>query len=120
MRKLGHEIETLALRHLEAQGVQLVCRNFYCRQGEIDIIGLHEECLIFVEVRFRKQINYGIANYGIAEESITANKKRKILHTAQVFLNRWPQFSNYSCRFDVVAVTLQGDDYVMNWIPNAF
>ena len=115
MRKLGFKIESLALDHLTTHGFQLVCRNFYCRQGEIDIIGLQGEYLVFVEVRFRKQ-----SGYGIAEESLSTNKKRKILHTAQVFLHRWPQFSNHSCRFDVIAVTLEGSNYIINWIPNAF
>lgn len=115
MRKLGFEIETLALQYLEAEGFQLICRNFQCRQGEIDLIGLMNKALVFVEVRFRKN-----AHYGSAKESITANKQKKILHTAHYFLRHSQNLQNYSCRFDVIAVTLKMRDYVIEWIPNAF
>lgn len=108
-------METKALEHLEAQGFQLICRNFYCRQGEIDLIGLLENYLLFVEVRYRKK-----SRYGTAAESVSASKQRKIVHCAQYFLRRAPHYSKLSCRFDVIAITLEQDVLNIDWIPNAF
>lgn len=115
MRKLGYEIETKALHYLQARGFSLIVRNFHCRRGEIDLIGFHHKVLVFVEVRYRKD-----KGFGLAKESITTDKQRKIKICAQYFFIRNPRFSNLSCRFDVVAVTLKQDISQLEWIQNAF
>lgn len=115
MRRLGTEIETLALEYLERRGFQLICRNYRCRFGEIDLIGCFENVLVFVEVRYRKH-----DLFGSAAESISLRKQQKIICTAQVFLKQAIEFSKKSCRFDVIAVTLKMRDYIIDWIPNAF
>lgn len=111
----GYEMETKALEHLEAHDFQLICRNFYCRQGEIDLIGILDRCLIFVEVRYRKT-----SGFGTAAETISVTKQRKILHCAQYFLKMAPQYSNLSCRFDVIAITLLQGNLKIDWITDAF
>lgn len=115
MRQLGLEIETIALTYLEKQDFQLLARNFQSYRAEIDLIGLMEKTLVFVEVRYRKS-----KNYGHPLESVTVNKQKKIIQGAQGFLKKYPRYNKLSCRFDVVAVTLKGNDYDINWIPNAF
>lgn len=111
-RARGYLIETLALQYLTDKGIILLKRNFNCRLGEIDIIGLdngldtrldnHKHpTLVFVEVRFRKN-----KQYGGPLESIDWRKQQKLIRTAHFFLKTHPRYANTPCRFDVVAVTL--------------
>lgn len=90
-----------------------MARNFHCRQGEIDLIMRHQDCLVFVEIRLRR--GRGYAN---ALESVTPAKQQRISRCAQFFLLRHPQWHDYGMRFDVIALDrLAGEP---NWIQAAF
>jgi putative endonuclease len=52
-RRLGEAGETLACRHLEARGFEVVERNFRTRYGELDLVAADRRCLVFVEVKTR-------------------------------------------------------------------
>ena len=54
-RKTGAVYEERAAAYLIQHGFQILEKNFYCRQGEIDLIGIHGEYLVFVEVKYRKR-----------------------------------------------------------------
>jgi len=115
-QQIGSEAEDRACRHLQAQGLTLVQRNYrvaggpYRRGGEIDLI-MHtpQGTLVFVEVRARAQ-----ARQGGAAASITPLKQRRLVRAAQHYLLRWK--CPPPCRFDVVAV--EGE--VLHWWPGAF
>ncbi len=115
----GEDAEAACCRHLKSQGLKLVTTNFNCRLGEIDIIMLDKKTLVFVEVRFRKN-----NNFGGALESITAAKQQKLRHTAELYLQQNRQYEN--ARFDVVSMSKntqanhRKDNYTFDWIANAF
>lgn len=125
----GQEIESQVSTYLQKQGFQLLFRNFRCRLGEIDLIGLHQNQLLFVEVRFRRS-----TDYGGAAASVTFGKQQKLIKAARFFLLTHPKMANCACRFDVVAVTLRNQrvqenkanhhdsalDLEIDWIQNAF
>lgn len=111
---LGHAIESHVSLYLEKQGFRLLHRNFRCKLGEIDLIGLHQNQLLFVEVRYRRN-----QRYGSAAASVDFRKQQKLIKTARFFLLTHPKMANYACRFDVVAVTLK-ETYEIDWIQNAF
>ncbi len=114
----GSEIETHVSTYLQKKGFQLLHRNFRCRLGEIDLIGLHQNQLIFVEVRFRCN-----TAYGGAAASVDFRKQQKLIKTARFFLLKYPKMANCACRFDVVAVTLRHEadhELEIDWIQNAF
>lgn len=116
----GHQAETQAARHLTAHGLRLLERNARAGRGEIDLILLDGETLVFVEVRARK----GGARVSAAE-SITAAKQRKLLETAERLLAARADWRQRPCRFDVVAVSLSSDPArphqpVIDWIRDAF
>jgi len=79
--------------------------------GEIDIIALDNDILVFVEVKFRKS-----KNFGTAESMVSISKQQKIINTAHVFLQQNESYANYECRFDVVAI----NNSELNWINSAF
>jgi len=106
----GDRAEQQAERFLIKQGLQLICRNYRCKQGELDLIMSDQKHLVIVEVRFRKT-----DQYGSAAESVTHRKQSRIIAATQQYLACHP--STLSVRFDVVAIS--GNNQIQ-WIPNAF
>ena len=117
--KQGEDAEAACSRYLKSQGLKLLNTNFSCRLGEIDIIMLDKKMLVFVEVRFRKNDNFG---GGL--ESITAAKQLKLRKTAELYLQNNQQHKN--ARFDVVSMSKNNQtsenkqEYTFEWITNAF
>jgi len=113
---IGARAEQLALDHLIDYGLRCLQRNFRCRFGEIDLIMLDDDCLVFVEVRFRSS-----NRFSNAAMSIGPAKQRKIVLTASFFLSGRKRYANSVIRFDVVAIdsTAQGQ-YTIQWIKDAF
>ena len=124
---LGQWAEQTALVFLQKQHYQCVNQNYHSRFGEIDLIVKRQRELIFVEVKARSA-----GSYAQACEVISIAQRRKIIKTAQLFLQRYPSYANYDCRFDVIcfdfpqkiAKTVQPDfsklQYDLQWIENAF
>lgn len=113
-KKTGDDAETLAQHYLEGQGLRTLKRNYLCRAGEIDLIMQHRETLVFVEVRYRKN-----ARFGSATESVTSAKQKKIIRAASHWLSREKRH-NTPCRFDVLALTGEGEALRIEWITDAF
>ncbi len=114
-RTRGQDVEALAAKFLTDKGLSIIERNYQCRAGEIDLICLDNQQLIFVEVRYRKS-----AKFGNAAESVTAKKQQRILMTAQHFLINHRKLQNLSCRFDVIACRPTEISVAIDWIKGAF
>ncbi len=110
----GRWAEDQTALHLEAQGLQLVARNFRCRLGEIDLIMTDGDVLVFVEVRFRRD-----ERYGGGVESVTRNKQRKLIAAARAYLAH-ARAAERPCRFDVVSVAKRNYGPHFLWIRDAF
>ena len=115
----GEDAEAACYHYLKTQGLKLVEKNFNSRFGEIDIIMLDKTMLVFIEVRFRKN-----AQFGGALESITPSKQNKLRRTAELYLQKNAQHKN--ARFDVVSMSKSTQTstnrqlYTFDWIVNAF
>lgn len=107
----GQQAEALAAAHLQQQGLKLLSTNYRCRFGEIDLIMRDGKTLVFVEVRMRSN-----PHFGTAADSITARKQRKLLLTAQHYLQ---QHGEQPCRFDAVVMSGIMDQRI-DWLKNAF
>jgi putative endonuclease len=105
----GAEAEERAARHLQAQGLKLLARNWRCRFGEIDLILREGSTLVFVEVRAR-----GRGDYGGAAESITAAKQARLKRSAAAYLAQYNHRG--ACRFDAVLI----DADRLTWLRGAF
>ncbi len=114
-RAIGQETEALACRYLQAQGLRLLVRNFSVPQGEIDLIMQDRQSLVFIEVRYRRN-----NNFGSGAETVTHSKQRKLLASAAGYLQRNPQQANQPARFDVVSIHMENNQALINWIKNAF
>ncbi len=97
--ELGAWGETQAAKKLERAGFRIVERNFRTRFGEIDLIARKNDILAFVEVKLRKN-----KEYGSAREFVTASKQRKIRMAAESYLSCRSWAQELQPRFDVVEV----------------
>lgn len=113
-RAKGLHIEKLAANYLQQQHFSIYKTNFQCRYGEIDLIALHDDLLIFVEVRYRKN-----KSFGGASASVDQQKQQRIIHTAAEFLHQEPKMNNKDIRFDVIAVEGENAETI-DWIQAAF
>jgi len=113
---LGTTAESIAREHLSARGLSLVCANYRCRLGELDLVCLDGNVLVIVEVRLRSA-----SRFGNACESINWSKRRRIVRATQHLLMTHRELRSYPIRFDVIAF----DDAVpttagVQWIRGAF
>lgn len=111
----GKEGEELACRYITEKGFRIIERNYRFHKGEIDIIAKDQETLVFIEVKYRKTLEYG---YPV--ESITPNKVKQIRHIASAYLFE-RKIDNTACRFDVIAILeTEGRKPVIEHFFNAF
>lgn len=112
---IGASGEKLAAAYLIDQGYTILKRNFrFGKKGEIDIIALDGEVLVFVEVKSRSSLAYGPP-----EAAVTPAKQRALrrIATAYCYING---VRDRECRFDVVAIELQEKPPLIRHLINAF
>jgi len=115
-QKAGREAEEQALEHLRQHGMTLLARNWLCKRGELDLVMLDGDTVVFVEVRYRLH-----SGWGGALASVDARKREKLVFAAQYFLLKESRWSQSPCRFDVVALEGTASQATrLNWIRNAF
>ncbi|MGI9251470.1 MAG: YraN family protein [Pseudohongiellaceae bacterium] len=116
--QFGRRLETMAARFLCKQGCKLLAQNYYCRRGELDLVMLDPQGkVLFVEVRYRKNVGYGSA-----AESVAFRKQQRLRYAAAHYLRRYPRLAARPCQFDIVAFDLmEGDaEPKLSWMRNAF
>ena len=112
---LGRIAEQHAAAWLLERGLREVTRNYRCRGGEIDLVMQNQDTLIFVEVRYRRS-----SRFGSAAESVDHRKQQRLITAARHFLMRHPKHALGPCRFDVLAVTGERNNFHTDWITDAF
>ena len=114
-RKTGDYGEELACKFLKELGYEIVERNYHFGHGEIDIIARDKEILVFVEVKYRKTLEYGPP-----ETAISISKQKQIRKTAEAYLSE-KKIQDQTCRIDFIAILhLKDTKPRVNHIPNAF
>lgn len=108
----GTQAEQWAAQYLRQQGLKPVTQNYRCRFGEIDLIMRDGATLVFIEVRSRRN-----ADFGGAAASIDAHKQQRIIRTAQQYLASLANIP--PCRFDAVLMD-DASGGNMQWLRNAF
>lgn len=112
---IGRWAERWAERYLRRRGLRPVARNWSVRGGEIDLIMLDEETLVFVETRFRRNTSW---TDGLA--SVDAAKRRRIRLAARSYLDKAPQHEHRLARFDVVSLSHSNYAICCEWTRDAF
>lgn len=108
----GAQAEQWAVQYLQQQGLKLVVQNYRGRFGEIDLIMRDGTSLVFIEVRLRRN-----ADYGGAAASINGPKQQRLIRTAHQYLASLARTP--PCRFDALLMdNVNGEN--VQWLKNAF
>lgn len=111
--KLGEKGEVLAAKFLNKEGYKIVSQNYRTHVGEIDIIAIDGETLVFIEVKTRESIEYGMPF-----EAVNRSKRRKISGAALLYLKKLKDIP--PCRFDVVSICYKDGHPQFELIRDAF
>lgn len=99
-QRVGQQGEEIAANYLQQQGYQILNRNYHSRFGEVDLVAEKDDVVVFVEVKARTSVSFGLP-----EESVTAEKLAKIYDTALLWLQEHPEKSD-DWRVDVIAIQM--------------
>jgi len=100
-RLFGNQGEREAARYLKRQGYRILARQSRSRMGEIDLIALDQNTIVFVEVKTRRS-----QRAGHPSEAVDREKQRQLTRAALAWLKRRRRL-NSPGRFDVIAITWQ-------------
>lgn len=100
----------MACKYLENNGYKVIERNFEARQGEIDIIALDKNEIVFIEVKTRTNISYGKL-----VEAVDTNKQKHLIKTVEYYLYS-RNLENEFIRIDVIEIYLCKNKYKVNHI----
>lgn len=112
-QETGKSGEEIASEYLEQNGYIILERNFRCKQGEIDIIALDKEEIVFIEVKTRKN-----KHYGLASEAVNKQKKKHLMNSIKYYTyirNLQDDF----IRIDVIEIYIQNKKIKINHIKQA-
>jgi len=112
--KIGKLGEKLAIEFLQKQGVNIIEKNYFTKFGEIDLIGIENKTIIFVEVKLRFNNSFG-APY----EAVDSKKWVRLQNAAQLYLIDH-NINDFDCRFDIVSILYSKDKKKFNieWLKN--
>ena len=110
----GKQGEALACDFLKENGFVIVCQNYWSPLGEIDIVAKKEDCLYFVEVKYRKT-----EYYGTLRDAITFKKKQNMKNSALYYLNKEkPKRKGFLISF--LGVFVSNDQIHYDFIDNIY
>jgi putative endonuclease len=100
---LGRVGEREAERFLRRLRYRIVTRNYRCAPGELDLVALDGQMIVFVEVKTRSD-----ADHADPQDAVTPVKQQHLTRAAEFFL-RYTHSEHRPCRFDVLAITCKSD-----------
>ena len=113
-KALGDQGEAYAANYLRQNGYRILTRNYRTKIGEIDLIAEDQDTLVFIEVKTRSSVRYGMP-----AEAVNYKKRQKIIQTAYWYLYEQRR-ENTICRFDVLEVYAIGNNWNVHHIKGAF
>jgi putative endonuclease len=111
--ELGHRGEQIACAFIQKKGYVILFRNFTFNKSEIDIIAKYKNCIVFVEVKTRRN-DY----FASPIDAITDKKIAKLQEAAQHFIDT-NQIEG-ELRFDIISIILNKEQCEIEHIENAF
>lgn len=95
----GSDKEQMAADYLLSQGYKILARNFRTHYGEIDLIAMDRDFLVFIEVKYRKN-----ANVQHPADAVDLRKQRRICRSAMIYMQKSLFGTDTPVRFDVIAI----------------
>jgi len=107
-KQIGNEGESIAADFLRQNGFHLLEQNFTSRYGEIDLVALQSNCVVFVEVKTRTT-----QTFGMPEDSITPVKLERVQNAGLMWLQEHPEAPG-DWRIDVIAILMDSKRHVQD------
>lgn len=98
-RRLGKKGELLAQNYLRKKGLKIIATNFRAGHGEIDIVALDGEVVVFAEVK-----SFQANPLGPPEFRVTKHQQKTIIRTAYAYLGEHIEFEDFPVRYDILIV----------------
>jgi len=95
--------ETAAVFLLEEKGMRILEKNFRSRTGEVDIIAMDGETIVFAEVK-----TWSVYGIDALEQALNWKKKHKIIETSKYFLSLHREYRYMAIRYDVIFISKEG------------
>ena len=111
-REKGSVGENIAKYYLSNSGYRIIEQNYWTGAGEIDLIAVEKNSIVFIEVKLRKSIDYGYPS-----EAVDIKKQNRIKKAALIYISKL-KIKGMDVRFDVVEIFY--DDKKYKIIKNAF
>ncbi|MEX2586127.1 MAG: YraN family protein [Balneolaceae bacterium] len=102
-KEIGDEGESLAAAYLESKGWIVLDQNYSFQRAEVDIVAYDQNCIVFVEVKYRSS-----TAYGYPEEQIDEAKIRNIYKASEAWLYE-RKMEGSPTRFDVISIVQKGN-----------
>ncbi len=112
-QKLGEQGEVIARQYLEQHGLRHLDSNIASNLGEIDLLMMDGETLVFVEVKMRKT-----ANFGGAIVAVTPTKLKRLRQAIALYLQQNPRHAQRDCRIDAVLIQGAAAQREVQWLQN--
>lgn len=103
-KTLGAEGEKIAGKFLKKKAFKILEKNYKNRYGEIDIIAMDGDYLVFVEVKTKS-----LADFSEPETWVDLKKQNQLIKMANFYLSE-KDITDVNCRFDVIGITLGKDN----------
>ena len=113
-KTLGSLGEAAAERFLLKKGYKILERNYRLRSGEIDLIALDQNVMVFIEVKTKIS-----RDFGKPVQAVTPHKQDQISRVAISYIQR-KGWANKDCRFDVLSLEVSGEKAFVTHYKNAF
>jgi putative endonuclease len=113
-QQFGKKSEFIAVKHLKKHGYRILEQNYRNKLGEIDIIAMENDTIVFVEVKARRSDHFGNPKY-----AVTPKKQQKISMVALSYLKNTSSKAE-KARFDVVAISSEKETPQIEIVKNAF
>ena len=105
---LGRAGETRATKFLKKKGFKILNTNYETPFGEIDVIALDKEYIVFIEVKTRTS-----EVYGAPCEAVDKKKQEKYYKSATYYLQKEKK-TDSSCRFDIIEIKNEQINHIFN------
>lgn len=116
-KSFGYLGESIAVNFLKANNYIIIKRNCTFKNGEIDIVAIKDNLIIFFEVKTRFKVKKNIS-LNTFFDSINTSKKNRIINSSKMFLYKH-NLSNFNCEFDLIFISIDTfDNYKIDLIRN--
>jgi len=94
----GRRGEDRAALYLKMRGYRIIDRNVRAGRGELDIVSLKDDTLVFIEVKAHQSREQGLL-------AVNSDKCERLRSAANAYLGKRPKFAGLQCRFDLIILT---------------